>query len=174
MWKEAVKCILRHSGIYLEVLRKTMINLHRDSHPLGWDLNPGPPAGVITTLPWYLVLVYFLCHCVINEFSVPESEDIAGPWPQVNSRTFSYPSFPLLTQRNEITRDMYCTDEDVCADGSFCACSYLYDIKLGSLVEIVFIDLGKLYTWSSSKAYMMTRCLILLLPEHYTKYSLIL
>lgn len=82
---------------------------------------------------------------VINEFSVPVSEDIVGPWPQVNSRTFSYPSFPLLTQRHEITQDMYCTDEDVCVDGSFCACSYLYDIELGSLVEIVFIDLGKLY-----------------------------
>ncbi|XP_021918366.1 oxidoreductase OpS5-like [Zootermopsis nevadensis] len=71
------------------------------------------------------------------------SEDIVGPWPQVNSRTFSYPSFPLLTQRHEITQDMYCTDEDVCVDGSFCACSYLYDIELGSLVEIVFIDLGR-------------------------------
>jgi hypothetical protein len=88
--------------------------------------------------------IFCITH-VNNEFSIPESEDIAGPWPQVNSRTFSYPSFPLLTQRDEITRDMYCTDEDVCADGSFCACPYLYDIKLGSLVEIVFIDLGKLY-----------------------------
>lgn len=72
-----------------------------------------------------------------------ESQDIFGSWPQVNSRTFGYPSFPLLTQRYDITRDMYCTDEDICADGLFCACPYLYDVKLGNLVEIVFIDLER-------------------------------
>lgn len=94
----------------------------------------------------HVLLVHSVTHGI--ELSVSESEDISGFWPQVNSRTFSYPPFPLLTQRYDITRDMYCTDEDICADGLFCACPYLYNVELGNLVEIVFIDLGKLCTWS--------------------------
>ncbi|XP_069684675.1 uncharacterized protein [Periplaneta americana] len=73
--------------------------------------------------------------------NVYDSVDIPVRWPQVNSRTFAYPSFPLLTQRDEITRDLYCTDEDVCPPDQFCSCPYLYDIKLHSLVEMIFIDL---------------------------------
>jgi hypothetical protein len=120
-----------------EGTRKSIGNVLQDTHLPEWDMNHS--TKTCGTCPF--------CHswyCL----SVSESQDIFGSWPQVNSRTFGYPSFPLLTQRYEITRDMYCTDEDICADGLFCACPYLYDVKLGNLVEIVFIDLGKLCPWS--------------------------
>ncbi|XP_015518984.2 laccase-4 isoform X1 [Neodiprion lecontei] len=68
-----------------------------------------------------------------------------GPYPQINGMTFEYPSIALLTQYNEITDDMYCTEEDdsakECISG-FCSCAFLYSVDTGSLVEIVIVDLG--------------------------------
>nr|CAD7431404.1 unnamed protein product [Timema monikensis] len=69
----------------------------------------------------------------------------SGSYPQLFNTTFSFPSFPLLTQRDSITSDMYCSgevpsDSGYCSDG-FCSCTNILNFPLDSLVELVIVDL---------------------------------
>ncbi|XP_066994431.1 uncharacterized protein [Anabrus simplex] len=77
--------------------------------------------------------------------------EFAARYPQVNNVTFAYPSFPLFTQREEITPGAYCTNEDlpkICKQGQFCQCPYVFEAKNGSLVEVVFVDSGRTSLYS--------------------------
>ncbi|CAG2062720.1 unnamed protein product, partial [Timema podura] len=69
----------------------------------------------------------------------------SGNYPQLFNTTFSYPSFPLLTQRDSLTPDMYCSgevpsDSGYCSDG-FCSCTNILNFPLNNLVELVLVDL---------------------------------
>ncbi|CAG2067752.1 unnamed protein product, partial [Timema podura] len=68
-----------------------------------------------------------------------------GPYPQINNKLFGYPSFPLLTQREHVTPDLFCrsntTGSPHCSD-KYCKCPYVIDLPLDSLVEIVLIDIS--------------------------------
>lgn len=86
------------------------------------------------------IYVKFRWLLISGDFYIP------GPWPQFNKMTFEIPSIPLLTQKEEITSDMYCTPEDDSAkdcSGDYCVCPIIYTLPINSLVEVVIVDESK-------------------------------
>ncbi|XP_015584710.1 laccase-4 [Cephus cinctus] len=95
------------------------------------------PANISGT-PDYTFYLHFLFN-TFNSFHSP------GPYPQINNISFEYPSFPLLTQYEHITDDIYCTEDNDTAKeciGDYCTCPYLYPVSKNSLVEVVLVDLS--------------------------------
>lgn len=52
-----------------------------------------------------------------------------------------YPSFPLLTQPEEINETLFCDENNkLSCDGSICMCQHRLKVHLNSIVEIVLYD----------------------------------
>ncbi|CAG9772969.1 unnamed protein product [Ceutorhynchus assimilis] len=68
--------------------------------------------------------------------------------PQLNHISMEMPSFPLLSQRDEIPDDMFCNENTIkgrdCAD-TYCECPHAYQIPLNAVVELIIIDEGFTY-----------------------------
>ncbi|XP_023312711.1 laccase-10-like, partial [Anoplophora glabripennis] len=68
--------------------------------------------------------------------------------PQFNHISMKTPSFPLLPQRNEITKDMFCNKDTVkdknCVE-NYCECPHGIHVPLDAVVELVFVDEGFAY-----------------------------
>ncbi|CAG9818287.1 unnamed protein product [Phaedon cochleariae] len=68
--------------------------------------------------------------------------------PQFNHISMEMPSFPLLSQRNEISDGMFCNKETMnktdCMD-LHCQCHHGIHIPLNAIVELIFVDEGFAY-----------------------------
>ncbi|XP_030746465.1 laccase-5-like, partial [Sitophilus oryzae] len=68
--------------------------------------------------------------------------------PQINHISMEIPSFSLLSQRDEIPKNMFCNNDTIkdqdCAN-SHCECPHGYQIPLNAVVELVIIDEGFAY-----------------------------
>ncbi|KAF7995608.1 hypothetical protein HCN44_006715 [Aphidius gifuensis] len=68
---------------------------------------------------------------------------IPGPYPLINNVAFDYPSSPLASQADETPAEKICQNGNYtnkkCID-NFCKCLSIYNVKIGSLVEMVFVD----------------------------------
>lgn len=61
----------------------------------------------------------------------------------MNNITFAFPHFPLLTQPELITEDMYCDENNLpphCAGLLICPCIFRIKVRLNSIVEMVLFD----------------------------------
>lgn len=61
----------------------------------------------------------------------------------INNISFTSPSFPLLSQRDELNDDMFCdqfTKPARCANSQICNCIHRIKIKLNSIVELIIVD----------------------------------
>lgn len=66
--------------------------------------------------------------------------------PHINHIVLHGAPFPLLSQRDQVTSDMFCnrnTIDPKCAN-EFCACPHVEAIKLGDMVEMIMVDEGQL------------------------------
>ncbi|XP_008487811.1 laccase [Diaphorina citri] len=66
--------------------------------------------------------------------------------PQLNHLSFRFPTFPLLSQRDQIDESTFCSNltTDRCAD-SYCECTNVVNVPLESVVELIIIDEGVAY-----------------------------
>ncbi|XP_072384918.1 uncharacterized protein [Diabrotica undecimpunctata] len=68
--------------------------------------------------------------------------------PQLNHISMTMPTFPLLSQRDEITDDLFCNKETMkeqnCSE-THCQCPHGIKIPLGAVAELIFIDEGFAY-----------------------------
>ena len=61
----------------------------------------------------------------------------------INNISFHFPSFPLLTQPEEIDEKMFCDEFNIperCLGKSVCPCVHRLKVKLNSIVELVIVD----------------------------------
>ena len=61
----------------------------------------------------------------------------------INNISFNFPSFPLLTQPENIEESMFCDElhmPERCFDKNICPCVHRLKIKLNSIVELVIVD----------------------------------
>lgn len=63
----------------------------------------------------------------------------------INNMSFMFPSFPPLTQPEDITATTFCNHEESPAHcdakpGRLCRCTHLLKLKLNSIVEMIIID----------------------------------
>nr|ATI08981.1 laccase I [Monochamus alternatus] len=68
--------------------------------------------------------------------------------PQFNHISMKTPPFPLLPQRNEITKDMFCnkdTMKDIDCVENYCECPHGLNVPLDAVVELIFVDEGFAY-----------------------------
>ncbi|KAL1506103.1 hypothetical protein ABEB36_005531 [Hypothenemus hampei] len=68
--------------------------------------------------------------------------------PQINHISMKMPNFPLLSQRNEVPKNMFCTEETVKGENcskTYCECPHVYQIPVNSLVELIIVDEGFAY-----------------------------
>lgn len=64
--------------------------------------------------------------------------------PQFNDISMKLPSFPLLTQFNDIKQDTFCDHQPLRnCNVTFCECTNVINIPLGNVVEIILVDKGK-------------------------------
>ncbi|XP_077975451.1 uncharacterized protein LOC120332721 [Styela clava] len=73
--------------------------------------------------------------------------------PQLNNISFAFPKHPMLTQYEQIDSTQNCDPEaarwnqsrsEFCQD-DFCMCTYVIDVKVGNLVELVIYDEGRTF-----------------------------
>lgn len=66
--------------------------------------------------------------------------------PQINHLSFKFPSFPLLSQRDQIDESMFCANQttDSCNNG-YCECTNVVKVPLHAVVELIIIDEGVAY-----------------------------
>lgn len=67
--------------------------------------------------------------------------------PQFNHISMRMPSIPLLSQRDSVTKDMFCDHKSLnnCTGGNQCECTNVIEIPLGDVVELILIDEGNTY-----------------------------
>lgn len=61
----------------------------------------------------------------------------------INNISFTYPSFPLLTQAESINEDLFCDENSRpsrCQDRTQCPCIHRLKIKLNATVELIIVD----------------------------------
>lgn len=61
----------------------------------------------------------------------------------INNITFNFPSFPPLTQPEDVQEEMFCDETNLpehCVDKSICPCVHRLKVTLNSIVELVVID----------------------------------
>lgn len=64
--------------------------------------------------------------------------------PQFNDISMKLPSFPLLSQFNDINPDTFCDHQTLRnCNVTFCECTNVINIPLGNVVEIILVDKGK-------------------------------
>nr|XP_039255938.1 laccase-like [Styela clava] len=69
--------------------------------------------------------------------------------PQFNNITFAFPKYPMQTQYDQIDTTQNCNPESEgwsrtqFCQGDFCTCTYVIEVKVGNLVELVFYDEGR-------------------------------
>ncbi|CAB3380548.1 Hypothetical predicted protein [Cloeon dipterum] len=83
----------------------------------------------------------FYVDASFNVYS--ESSGVQFVYPQLNNVTWASPSFPLLTQWQQITSTTLCTDQyntPTGCEGSHCVCPNTLLVQTGDLVEIVLYD----------------------------------
>ncbi|KAG5677062.1 hypothetical protein PVAND_006846 [Polypedilum vanderplanki] len=95
---------------------------------LGFDLNIGPISERIP----------------LNNFEpfMSISEDIVAIG-TVNNITFTFPSFSLLTQPDDVDESLFCDENnrpERCDDMRICSCVHRIKVELGSIVELVIVD----------------------------------
>uniref|UniRef100_A0A8D8WL32 Laccase-2 n=1 Tax=Cacopsylla melanoneura TaxID=428564 RepID=A0A8D8WL32_9HEMI len=66
--------------------------------------------------------------------------------PQLNHLSFRFPSFPLLSQRDQIDDTMFCSNmsHNGCSE-EYCECTNVVNVPLHSVVELIIIDEGVAY-----------------------------
>ena len=66
--------------------------------------------------------------------------------PQMNNITNRLPSSPLLTQEQDVDKDMFCNDTHLEPDkhcsGGFCECLHVVEVGLNDVVEMFIVDEG--------------------------------
>jgi len=65
--------------------------------------------------------------------------------PQINKISFEMPDVPLLSQFEDVPKNMICSEDNmktVCPANSteFCTCLHLIEVNYGDLVEFIFVD----------------------------------
>uniref|UniRef100_A0A336MJM4 CSON002551 protein n=1 Tax=Culicoides sonorensis TaxID=179676 RepID=A0A336MJM4_CULSO len=61
----------------------------------------------------------------------------------INNISFAYPSFPILTQTDQLSDEIFCDPDNLplhCSNVRFCHCTQRVKAKLNSVVEMVLID----------------------------------
>jgi len=59
--------------------------------------------------------------------------------PQLNHISMKIPSFPLLSQRDEITSDMFCNKETMTGTNcsrEFCECPHAYQVRFNTIISV--------------------------------------
>ncbi|KAL1465394.1 hypothetical protein WDU94_004972 [Cyamophila willieti] len=66
--------------------------------------------------------------------------------PQLNHLSFRFPTFPLLSQRDQIDESMFCSNlsHKGCSE-EYCECTNVVKVPLHSVVELIIIDEGVAY-----------------------------
>lgn len=69
-----------------------------------------------------------------------------GGTPQLNDISFQFPSYPLLSQPEQIRPGSLCNASSVPSScvKKYCACTHVLQVELHSVVELVFVSEGKL------------------------------
>lgn len=109
-----------------------------------------------TFLNFFLILIIFFFY------SVPTEKRQSTV--QLNHITLKLPSFPLLSQTELIKPGSFCNSSSVSPSckTEFCDCTHVLQIKLNNVVEIVFVNEGKLRSllYSGPKDWLLTTRLI--------------
>ncbi|KAK4875174.1 hypothetical protein RN001_011596 [Aquatica leii] len=82
---------------------------------------------------------------VVYQTNDTGSEELSHRIYRMNNITFTYPSSPLLTQREDVLRSSMCNSlnkPSICDKSDICECVHIEKIPLGSKVELIFVDLG--------------------------------
>ena len=61
----------------------------------------------------------------------------------INQISTTFPSFPPLTQPEDIKSDEFCNENNLpshCKPGEICQCNHLIKVEKGSIVELVVVD----------------------------------
>ena len=63
----------------------------------------------------------------------------------INKITFTSPSFPLLTQSNEINENMFCDEYNLpvaCKEhpGELCPCIHRFKVQTGDILQLTIVD----------------------------------
>ncbi|KAG5671819.1 hypothetical protein PVAND_001994 [Polypedilum vanderplanki] len=64
----------------------------------------------------------------------------------INNITFTFPSYSLLTQRDEVDESLFCDESnrpEKCDDVEICSCIHRIKVEQGSIVELVIVDEAK-------------------------------
>ena len=66
--------------------------------------------------------------------------------PQINNISLILPPYPLLTQQEDIDKNMFCSEDNLdrdkhCPTG-LCQCYHMYEVDLNDVVEIFLVDEG--------------------------------
>lgn len=79
----------------------------------------------------------------MNKLLIAVDENLRRMIPQINHVSMKMPSFPVLSQPEQITNETFCNPSaaDECSE-KFCFCTYKMDLPLNQTVEIIFVDEG--------------------------------
>jgi hypothetical protein len=61
----------------------------------------------------------------------------------IDNITFAFPSFPLLTQPDDVKESLFCDENnrpERCNDMQICSCIHRIKVALNSIVELVVVD----------------------------------
>ncbi|KAK5644323.1 hypothetical protein RI129_005623 [Pyrocoelia pectoralis] len=84
-------------------------------------------------------------YMIVNDLNGTQLEKPPQKVYRMNNITFTYPSSPLLTQKEDVNKASICSSKkkpSQCNDMEICECVHIEQITLGSAVELIFADLG--------------------------------
>ncbi|KAJ8912103.1 hypothetical protein NQ315_005439 [Exocentrus adspersus] len=89
-----------------------------------------------------------------KEFSISPQKntrlkDVRSKIYRMNNFTFTYPPSPLLTQPDDIPRNLMCNELNVpqrCTGQDVCECVHMEHVALETTTEIILIDQGRYLT----------------------------
>ncbi|XP_066994423.2 uncharacterized protein [Anabrus simplex] len=68
--------------------------------------------------------------------------------PQLNHISMKLPSFPMLSERDRLTSNMFCNESTIsetnCTE-KYCECTHVIQVPLGHVVELILVDKGVTY-----------------------------
>ncbi|XP_012268620.2 laccase-4-like [Athalia rosae] len=154
------EAILRYHGVNSTADPEGPIE-YQDANRAGVVLNPVEVANASYAENSTLILLTDLNRTTSNQPDVSGTPDhiiymqysynnyydfhSPGPFPQINYVSFEFPPIPLLTQSEQITDDIYCSETNSSSRdcvGEYCTCPFIYMVGLNSLVEVVIVDEG--------------------------------
>lgn len=131
-----------------EKIDNTSINANelQSLTPVDRSLKPTPDRRVILSFDFYRKdnpHLYKKGSYGFHEVAHKKEQVLT---PQLNHVSLILPPFPLLSQYSDLKKGMLCSQQNLknCSK-KFCECINIIELKLGEVVELILIDIGKAY-----------------------------